>query len=94
MFGLGTTELIIILVILVMVFGLGKLPKAAGQIGNAVGTFRDALQGKDDEIEIEGEPVDEEPAKLENQKTDEAVRDASVTPQNRERTESVNGGSL
>ncbi len=83
MFGLGTTELIIILVILVMIFGLGKLPNAAGQIGNAVSTFRDAMQGKDDEIEIE--QPDEEPAQLEDQQAEQTVQDASV-PTNEQKT--------
>lgn len=69
-------ELIIVLVIVVMIFGLGKLPKAAGQIGKAVGSFRSALSGEDDEVEI-GEQVDD-PDKLEDQEGSRAARDASI----------------
>ena len=44
MFGLGTTELIIILVIVVMLFGLGKLPKVAKELGSGVRGFQKALR--------------------------------------------------
>lgn len=51
MFGLGTTELIIILVIVVMLFGLGKLPQAARQLGLGARNFQKGLKGEDDEDE-------------------------------------------
>ncbi len=53
MFGLGTTELLIILVIIVMLFGLGKLPAAAKQLGLGARNFQKGLKGEDD-----GEPDD------------------------------------
>ena len=49
MFGLGTTELIIILVIVVMLFGLGKLPKVAKELGSGVRGFQKALNGEEEE---------------------------------------------
>ncbi len=55
MFGLGTTELIIILVILLMVFGVGKLPMVARQLGGGVRDFRKAMTD-DEEDDAEGEP--------------------------------------
>ena len=39
---LGPTELIIILVIVLMLFGAGKLPKVMKQLGESVGAFRRA----------------------------------------------------
>ena len=39
---LGPTELIIVLVIVMIVFGLGRLPEAGGAIGKAIREFRDA----------------------------------------------------
>ncbi len=55
MFGLGTTELLIVLVIVVMLFGLGKLPQAAKQLGWGVRSFQKGLKGEEDDEE-EGEP--------------------------------------
>lgn len=43
MFGLGTTELIIILVLVMIVFGAGKLPQAASSLGKGVRNFKDGL---------------------------------------------------
>ncbi len=60
MFGLGTTELIIILVIVVMLFGLGKLPKVAKELGSGVRGFQKALNGEEEE-----EPAEEDKKKLE-----------------------------
>ncbi len=43
MFGLGTTELIIILVLVLIVFGAGKLPKVAGSLGKGLRNFKDGM---------------------------------------------------
>ena len=43
MFGVpGHTELLLILVIVMIVFGVGKLPKVLGQLGEGVKNFREA----------------------------------------------------
>ncbi len=57
MAGLGGTELIIILVIVLLLFGVGRVSRIGGELGQAVGNFRKGLQssqketaeGKDDE---------------------------------------------
>ena len=41
MFGLGTTELIIILVLVMIGFGAGKLPQAAKSLGKGLREFKD-----------------------------------------------------
>ena len=53
MFGLGTTELIIIMVIIIMFFGLGKLPKVAKELGAGVRSFQKSLKGEEDEKDAE-----------------------------------------
>ena len=56
MFGLGTTELILILVIVVILFGVGRLRTIGGELGGGIKAFKDGLKGEDEEeITDEGE---------------------------------------
>lgn len=47
MFGLGFPELIIILVIVIMIFGAGKLPEIGGAIGKGIRSFKRASKDVD-----------------------------------------------
>ena len=50
MFGLGATELIVILVIILVIFGGSQLPKLARSLGGAAKEMRDGFEnGADDE---------------------------------------------
>lgn len=51
MFGFGMPELIVILVIILVVFGAGKLPEIGGALGKSIRNFKKASEAKD-EIEI------------------------------------------
>ena len=51
MFGFGMPELVIILVIVMVVFGAGRLPEIGGAVGKSIRNFKKASEGKD-EIEI------------------------------------------
>ena len=44
MFGIGMPELIIILVIILIIFGAGKLPEIGGGMGKAIRNFRNATR--------------------------------------------------
>ena len=44
MFGLGLAELLIILVLVLLIFGAGKLPKVMGELGKGAKAFKDAAE--------------------------------------------------
>ncbi len=44
-FNFGPTELIIILVIIVLLFGVGRISKIAGELGKGVREFRRGIAG-------------------------------------------------
>jgi len=46
---LGVPELLIILVIIVLVFGVGKLPQVAEALGQGIREFREGSQGLGEE---------------------------------------------
>jgi len=49
MFRLGGTEWIIILVIVILLFGPGRIGKLSGELGKSIKAFRDGLSGDKDE---------------------------------------------
>ena len=50
MFGLGMPELIIILVIILIIFGAGKLPEIGSGIGRGIKNFKKATKEPPEEI--------------------------------------------
>jgi sec-independent protein translocase protein TatA len=58
-FDLGIPELIIILVIVVLLFGPGRLSKIAGELGKGIKNFRENLNS--DEKKPDEEKKDEQP---------------------------------
>ncbi|RPJ17991.1 MAG: twin-arginine translocase TatA/TatE family subunit [Chloroflexi bacterium] len=51
MLRFGTTELIIILVIVVLLFGVGRIGKIAGELGKGIRTFQSGLKGEEETSE-------------------------------------------
>jgi sec-independent protein translocase protein TatA len=43
-FGLGAPELIIVLVIVIVLFGVGRLPEIGGAIGKSIREFRSSVK--------------------------------------------------
>ena len=61
--GVGPTELIIILVIILIVFGVGKLPEVGRGLGKGIREFKNAskdgeLDAAKDDKQLEDKPVE------------------------------------
>jgi sec-independent protein translocase protein TatA len=61
--GFGVTELLIVLVIVLVLFGVGRISKIAGEMGSGIRAFKDGLQGSEDEGEVQEEEPAEEAGK-------------------------------
>lgn len=44
--GIGIKEIIIILLVVLILFGAGKLPKVMGDLGKGLRNFKDGLKGE------------------------------------------------
>ena len=55
MFGIGTTELLIVLGIAVVIFGARRLPELGSGLGKAIKNFKAGVTGKD-EIDVTPKP--------------------------------------
>ena len=74
---LGWPEIAVIMVIILMLFGVGKLPQVAGSIGKGLSAFRKGQRGE--EVEV----VKQEPAKP---KRKTAKKTAKVTASRKKKT--------
>ncbi len=69
MFGIGMPELIIILVIILIIFGAGKLPEIGGGMGKAISSFKRGVRDEDKNKS--------EPDKIADTETDDTEGDKS-----------------
>lgn len=51
MFHLGPTELIILLIIVILLFGVGRIGKIAGELGGALKSFREGVGEKQEDVD-------------------------------------------
>ena len=58
--GFGITELLIVLVIVLVLFGVGRISKIAGEMGTGIRAFKEGLQGSEGEEGAEEEVPAEE----------------------------------
>lgn len=54
---LGPTELIIILVIVIVLFGVGRIGKIAGEMGSGIRAFREGIKGDEEEEKETAEKI-------------------------------------
>lgn len=59
MAGLGTPELLIILVVVLLVFGVGRVSKLGSELGKGVSSFRKGLREGQNELDKESQENDE-----------------------------------
>ncbi len=58
--GFGLPELLIVLVIVILLFGVGRIGKVAGELGKGIRSFKDGLNSKKDDEEETPENKPEE----------------------------------
>jgi sec-independent protein translocase protein TatA len=72
MFGLGTQELIIILIIIVILFGATRLPQIGSGIGQAIKNFKKGVK-ESDEIDVTPDKESSKQAKKEKPDKEEGA---------------------
>ncbi len=60
MASFGWPEILIILVIVILIFGVGKVADVGPALGKAISGFRKAVKDEEREPEVEGEESEEE----------------------------------
>jgi TatA/E family protein of Tat protein translocase len=78
MFGIGTTELIIIMFIILLIFGAKKLPELAQGLGKGIREFKRASNDIQEELNINKE---EPPKKKEIEKEEPKADNESDKPE-------------
>ncbi|MEA3351592.1 MAG: twin-arginine translocase TatA/TatE family subunit [Chloroflexota bacterium] len=57
--NLGPTELIIILIIVILLFGVGRINKIAGELGSGIRSFKEGLNDTNPEEESDDKTEDQ-----------------------------------
>jgi len=59
---IGMPELLVLLVIIIIIFGVGRLPEVGGALGKAIREFRQSSEGLDEEKRKKSEEEKKEEA--------------------------------
>jgi sec-independent protein translocase protein TatA len=59
--GIGWTELVIVLVLALLIFGPKRLPEMGRSLGRGLREFKDSVSGRDEDDRAELPPADDEP---------------------------------
>ena len=54
--GIGWPEMLVVLVIVLLVFGVGRISKIAGELGSGIRSFKEGLSGKKEDETSKDEP--------------------------------------
>ncbi len=68
-FRIGPWEIALVLVIILIVFGVGKLPQVGGAIGKGLRAFKRGQSGEDDEGEEKEKPKPKKTARKKTSKS-------------------------
>ncbi|HET7011201.1 MAG TPA: twin-arginine translocase TatA/TatE family subunit [Anaerolineales bacterium] len=60
--SIGMPELLIIVGIIVLIFGIGRISKLGGELGKGIRAFREGISGKDDETTTPQNQGDDKPS--------------------------------
>jgi sec-independent protein translocase protein TatA len=67
--GLGTGEIILIIVVVMVVFGASKLPQLGDGLGRAIGNFKRAISGANEIVASAKKPASDSPTQPEKQES-------------------------
>jgi sec-independent protein translocase protein TatA len=80
-FGIGVTELVILLVVLLIFFGPKRLPEMGRSLGKGMREFKDSISGNDSDEAVHHQmaaelpPADEEPDPAQKPRVESRERD-------------------
>jgi sec-independent protein translocase protein TatA len=57
--GLGTPEILIIGLVVVLLFGAGRISKIAGELGGGIRSFKEGMKGEEKKTEEKENPTKE-----------------------------------
>jgi len=63
----GMQELLIVLVLVLIIFGAGKLPQVGGQLGKGLRNFKDGMRSEEEDKIEEAKRVEDEPEEKDKQ---------------------------
>ncbi len=89
MMGIGFPELMIILVIIMIIFGAGKLPEIGAAFGNSIKNFKKSMKEAEESDEEPSKESNEEPSKESNEESNEEPKLEENTTANLENPDSV-----